>query len=132
MVCKNLSSINLPNSITSIGEKAFGSCESLKNITLPSGLSVISKDLFNNCKSLESIEIGTNIKLIEERAFAYLANLKNIVFVNTEGWSRQYEMEGKHYKHDVPSEDIANSEKAAVLLTTTYPIQQWVWTAPTE
>ncbi len=51
-VCKNLTSIELPESLTSIGEYAFSSCKVLTNITIPDGVTNIGDYAFNGCDSL--------------------------------------------------------------------------------
>lgn len=67
--CKNLISIQIPESVTEIKKSAFASCESLKEIKLPSGLKTISKNLFENCKNLEKIELPTTLEVIDSNAF---------------------------------------------------------------
>ncbi len=45
-------SISIPDSVTSIGESAFGNCEKLTNITIPSGVVSIGNYAFGYCKEL--------------------------------------------------------------------------------
>ena len=49
--CSQLTNISIPNSVTSIGYSAFNSCTSLKSITLPSSLSTIGNSAFAGCPS---------------------------------------------------------------------------------
>ena len=42
--CYQLETINLPNSLVSIGTEAFAWCNSLKDVTFPSGLEAIGDD----------------------------------------------------------------------------------------
>ena len=49
--CSNLTNISIPNSVTFIGFSAFNSCTSLKSITLPSSLSTIGNSAFAGCPS---------------------------------------------------------------------------------
>lgn len=49
--CFQLTNISIPNSVTYIGFSAFSSCTSLKSITLPSSLSTIGNSAFAGCPS---------------------------------------------------------------------------------
>ena len=49
--CSQLTNISIPNSVTYIGYSAFSSCTSLKSITLPSSLSTIGNSAFAGCPS---------------------------------------------------------------------------------
>ena len=75
----SLTSINLPNSITEIGEKAFQECEKLKALELPSNLTTIGKYAFLWCRSLSSIIIPNTVTNIGERAFAECPSLTSVV-----------------------------------------------------
>ena len=44
--CENLQSIEIPESVTYIGDKAFKDCKSLKTVTLNEGLTIIKKICF--------------------------------------------------------------------------------------
>lgn len=45
-------SINIPDSVTSIGNGAFSDCKSLLNINIPNGVTNIGQGAFKNCGSL--------------------------------------------------------------------------------
>lgn len=49
--CSQLTNISIPNSVTYIGFSAFAHCTSLKSITLPSSLSTIGNSAFDGCPS---------------------------------------------------------------------------------
>lgn len=53
--CSQLTNISIPNSVTYIGYSAFSSCTSLKSITLPSSLSTIGNSAFADCPSLMTV-----------------------------------------------------------------------------
>ena len=67
--CSDLTSVTLPNSITSIGENAFYGCSALTSITLSSQLTAIGRETFQGCTSLSSITIPDGVTSIGERAF---------------------------------------------------------------
>lgn len=68
--CSSLTSINIPSSVTEIGDWAFKGCTSLTNIDIPSSVTKIGKDTFFNCKGLKSIYVfSENVPTIGTGAF---------------------------------------------------------------
>ena len=55
--CYSLTSITIPNSVTSIGSDAFYDCSSLTSITIPNSVTSIGEYAFLDCSSLTSITI---------------------------------------------------------------------------
>lgn len=47
--CSNLTSITIPNSVTSIGYSAFSFCSGLTSITLPESVTTIKSHAFHMC-----------------------------------------------------------------------------------
>lgn len=76
--CSQLTNISIPNSVTSIGFSAFAHCTSLKSITLPSSLSSISEALFSGCSQLTTIHIPDSVPSIQSYAFYHCRNLETI------------------------------------------------------
>jgi hypothetical protein len=69
--CRNLTSVIIGNSVTSIGEGAFGGCKDLKNVTIPNSVISIGVCAFNGCEALENVTIGKNVNSIGQLAFNY-------------------------------------------------------------
>ena len=67
--CSNLTSVIIPNSDTSIGDKAFYCCSGLTSITIPNSVTSIGKQAFIYCSSLKSITIPNSVTRIGEWAF---------------------------------------------------------------
>ena len=65
----------LPDTVTSIGNKAFGNCTSLTWIELPSGLTDIGDSAFASCSSLAWIELPSGLTNIEPYAFSFCSSL---------------------------------------------------------
>ena len=57
--CTSLESINIPSSITTIGDYAFSACKSLKNVTVTSGTTNYGSHVFDDCKIDEFYYQGT-------------------------------------------------------------------------
>ncbi len=68
--CFELLSIDIPNSITSIGDYAFCNCTNLANIIIPDGVKHIGTAVFNDCISLKSVTIPNGVTNIGDEAFA--------------------------------------------------------------
>ena len=80
--CYSLSSITIPNGVTSIGNSAFAYCYSLSSITIPNSVTSIGSYTFRYCYSLSSITIPNGITRIENSAFAYCYSLSSITIPN--------------------------------------------------
>ena len=70
---KGLTSIEIPNSVTSIGDFAFGACRNLTSISLPNSVTTIGEGAFYNCTGLTSITIPNSVTSIGKDAFSNTA-----------------------------------------------------------
>ena len=96
--CGSLTSVTLPNSITSIGYSAFECCSSLTSIIIPSSIKCIGKYAFFYCNKLKNVVIGDKVykkhKVIKNKCKAYKA-------FNADLTCRDFEFEeGKTYEID--------------------------------
>lgn len=73
-----LEHLTLPNSVTSIGDKAFYGIESLSSVTFGRELATIGYLAFSNCTSLSSIIIPDSTTEISTGAFAYCNTLTSV------------------------------------------------------
>ena len=78
--CWKLASVTIPNSVTHIGERAFSSCGGLTSITIPSSVKTIGIMAFNGCDNLTSVTIENGVTTIESAAFYYCRSLMSITF----------------------------------------------------
>jgi hypothetical protein len=81
--CKTLVSITMPNSVTSIGERAFTNCIGLTSITIPNRVTIIDYATFTNCNGLTSVTIPNSVTIIDELAFGACTSLTSITIPNS-------------------------------------------------
>ena len=79
---KNIINITIPNSVTSIGERAFEYCENLTNVTIPNSVISIGNHAFHSCRSLSSINIPNRVTSIGKQAFIN-TNLTSVIIPNS-------------------------------------------------
>ncbi len=82
--------ITIPDTITSIGEKAFYGRSNLTSVVIGEGVQTIGAQAFDKCTNLATIKIGSNVKTIGADAFANTACYNNLSAVNSfkilDGW----------------------------------------------
>ncbi|MBQ3128510.1 MAG: leucine-rich repeat domain-containing protein [Clostridia bacterium] len=99
--CENMTEIELPEGLISIGDSAFFECTSLTSLYVPdsvihikklqiidynaldksesklqsvvigNGITTIPANMFKSCSNLTNVTLGNNVKIIENEAFAY-------------------------------------------------------------
>jgi|GEM_PF-6812536 len=82
-LCHNLVSITIPNSVTSIGWGAFSYCDNLVSITIPNSITSIRNSTFYYCTRLTSIAIPNSVTSIEPYTFFHCAGLTSIAIPNS-------------------------------------------------
>ncbi len=75
--------VEIPDSVTSIGEGAFSGFDSLHSIVIPDGVTSIGDMAFYNCSSLTSIEIPNSVTSIRGEAFYGCSSLTSIEIPNS-------------------------------------------------
>ena len=81
--CEFLQSVTIPNSVTSIGNRAFEQCKSLQSVTIPNSVKSIGDEVFSSCESLQSITIPNSVTSIGDEAFEYCESLQSITIPNS-------------------------------------------------
>ncbi len=79
--CTNLSAVTLPNTITNIAQYAFFRCSALVNMTIPSGVTVMRTEVFGLCSGLMTVTLPAGITNIQTGAFEDCSSLASIYFL---------------------------------------------------
>ena len=77
---ESLSVIKVPSSVTDIGEAAFESCDNLTNVELPDSITCIKNSTFSFCESLTKIRIPDYVTIIDESSFYACRSLMIVDF----------------------------------------------------
>ena len=77
--CTGVTSITIPNTVTTINQSAF-SVTGITSIEIPSSVTTIGQDAFNSCESLKTAYIGGGT--IQSRAFYYATKLEEVTLGN--------------------------------------------------
>jgi hypothetical protein len=88
-----LTSVTIPETVTTIGEYAFHNC-ALTSITIPSSVKAIKQRAFQNCSALKTVNFSEGLESIGWAAFQYCFALESVVLPN--GLKT---MEGRPFKY---------------------------------
>ena len=73
-----MTSVTIPNSVTSIGSSAFSGCSGLTSVTIPNSVTSIGEAAFRYCSGLTSVTIGNSVTSIEYLAFYGCSKLQDV------------------------------------------------------
>lgn len=74
----SLSSITIPNSVTSMGRSAFSSCYSLSYLTIPDSVTSLDDYTFSSCTSLSTVSVPDGVPYMWYGAFQKCSSLSSI------------------------------------------------------
>ncbi|MBQ3015220.1 MAG: leucine-rich repeat protein, partial [Clostridia bacterium] len=77
--CSRLSGVSLPEGLVKLGSLAFHSCSAITELKLPASLTSIGSYAFAYCSKLTSVEIGSGITAIPSNAFYDCVNLEDLI-----------------------------------------------------
>ena len=76
--CSDLTSVTIPESVTTIASGAFQECSALTAITIPESVTSIGGGAFSGCSGLTSISIPRNVTKIEDSIFNRCSGLTSV------------------------------------------------------
>ena len=80
--CSGLTSVNIPKSVTEIGDSAFEGCSGLTSVTIPNSVFSIGYAAFIECDGLTTVTIPESVTEIGDFAFGYCTKLMSFTSLN--------------------------------------------------
>jgi uncharacterized protein YjdB len=77
-----MSGIQLPDSLTTIGNCAFSYCTNLKSIEVPDSVVSMANGVFMRCNGLEKAKLSASMEEIPSFTFHYAENLETVIIPN--------------------------------------------------
>lgn len=77
---QDITSVQIPEGITSIESTAFYYCENLSSVSMPGTLEYIGDYAFYSCTALETVRIPAAVMAIDSSAFYYCEGMKQFTF----------------------------------------------------
>ncbi len=78
LITSNQTSFDVRSGTKIIYENAFSFCDCLTTITLPDTLTTIQEDAFTQCNALKSLDIPDGVKTVGQNCFSFLPSLTSI------------------------------------------------------
>ena len=76
--CSGLTSVDIPESVTTIEPGAFMGCRGLTSVDIPESVTTIDSDAFRSCTGLTSVNIPESVKSISMDAFCACTSLTSV------------------------------------------------------
>jgi hypothetical protein len=73
-----LTSLTIPNSVSSIGDGAFADCTSLTSVTIPDTVTELGRQAFEFCSGMTNVTIGNRVTNIGGYAFVHCVALTSV------------------------------------------------------
>lgn len=81
--CSFLTSVTIPNSVTTIGRSAFECCSGLTSVTIPNSVTAIGDYAFDYCSGLTLVTIPNSVTAIGPSAFSGCSGLTSVTIPNS-------------------------------------------------
>ena len=78
LFCKSLTSVTIPNSVTSIEKYAFRYCTGMTGLSIPNSVTSIGDYAFSQCSGLTSVTIPKSVTSIGKYGFSNCTNLNSV------------------------------------------------------
>lgn len=77
--CTGITGVEIPSTITVIGQSAFKGCTGLKSVIIPDSVTYINSYAFEDCYGLTSVSLSKNISRIDSYAFSGCTGLTKVI-----------------------------------------------------
>ena len=122
--CTGLTSVTIGDGVKSIGSSAFRYCTGLTSVTIPDGVTRIGSYAFRECSGLTSVTIGAGVTSIGYRAFFACYDLTSVTFEETSGWFVSGSSSATSGTN-ISASRLSDKSTAAEYLTDTYYNYYW-------
>ena len=82
-LCDDLTSVTIPNSVTAIGASAFRGCTGLTSVTISGSVTSIGNRAFEDCSGLTTLEIPGGVASIGNSAFTNCTSLTSVTIASS-------------------------------------------------
>ena len=77
--CRGIETVTFSNGITSIPHSCFKNCMNLMNITIPDSVKTIGEDSFSGCRRLHKVTIPSSVEVIQEYALSGCSHIQFVI-----------------------------------------------------
>lgn len=121
--------IELPTTVTFIGEGAFAECYALQTVELPASIGTIQSSTFANCDGLQEIILPANLRFIGNSAFDGCKNLLRVLYRGSSSqWYHIGIAAGNDYLDDarlsfdyIPESELIDASNISLKVFTSVP-----------
>ena len=115
--CTGLASVTIPEKVTSIGNYAFRYCSGLTSVTIGNSVTSIGYDAFSGCTGLTSFTIPDNVTSIGSAAFNGCSKLESITVPFVGGSVTSTATGGRTFRYifGVSTTDIPDALKTVII-----------------
>ena len=97
----SITSVTIPNSVTSIEEGAFSNISKLKSITLPNSVTYIGEDVFSGCTGVLTVDCNLPSSSSSKTSVFYGSQFTSVIFGDEVKKIEDYVFEGNTYLQSV-------------------------------
>ena len=90
--CTGLTTVTIPDGVTTVGFEAFCNCTGLDEIVLPQNVTVIADRALFGCTGLTTVTIGSGVKTIGSSAFRGCPKLRDVFYTGTRKQMKKIEI----------------------------------------